>query len=997
MRFIVNAVAVTLISMTAGINQGICCSSFPAGFTAISATVRTDTSSTDTVQSKTPVDTNHVDPHAFIRNGVLPEKLSIYPFSSFQQALKGKVAGLYIQEPSGEPGSEMGMFIRGMPFPFTQHKDIYDAQPTVIVDGVPLIMDHPFAFNIQQYDFNRIGPATNILAAIDLNNIASITVLKDFADAAVYGPRAANGGVILIKTKAPVIGGRKISFNTYFGFVQRPRIYTTNGRYENSFRQPFYEEYATTDDKLNYPLYLRDSTNNAYYGPSDWTDLYYKNAFVRAASASLSSGTDRANFRFSAGNQQTNNTADNTRLDRYNAMFEINMLPVTWLTISSMISAARLERKRNTTLRDRYAEVQYLPDLSYPLPPNKHYYSQYLKEYDESIDQNLSNVITGYFRLNFKFASDFNFSSNFGFDYNEGLRDIFYPSTLMETVNYVSNYYGYNQRIIFDNTLTFHHSWQQKHDLTLEAGEVFQADANKYNYTYAYKGPNDLIKVNMLHSDPSKTAEYLSSKAFDRALINMFLDKQQHHLLSFYGRLAYRYKERLDFSVLLRADGSSSAQPDNWWSFSPTFSAGWDLKNALLQDKAAVSAFRIHASWGRVARLFTDDRFGEGPQYISDLSFSNNPVKFSYDAFPALSRPYNLGYVGYGLQWPYTDQLDVGLDLGLLDNRLNAVLDLYNKTDHNMLLGVPFAAEYGYNMAYKNGLQVRNRGVDLSLRAMVFPEGHRFQWIPGVNINYNNNTLQALPDGLDELIVGSGTQMLKTGHAIDQYWVLQNQGIYTDDAEVPLNPETHKPMSYRNIPLRKGDPKWVDMNGDYNIDDHDKVLKGHMLPAVSGEFDNDFFYGPFSLNLSFYYALGRRILNQEMSNHMDFANREGKIDMDAVKEITFWQKAGDETKYPRYNPWSTVIPYQPDQDLFLENGSFLKLRNISLQYDLTATKWWHKSSPINKLVVYLTVSNLFTLTPYSGGDPELAGFNGYDTGYGLPIPRTYTLGAKLDL
>src|SRR5690606_17393223 len=138
-------------------------------------------------------------------DGVAPENVSLYPYTSLQAMMTGNIAGMYVQEPSGEPGCQMSMFIRGTALPYTGQKDIYDSQPTVILDGVPLIMDHPFAFDIQQYDFNRIGPATNILSSLDPNNIASIEVLKDFADAAIYGPRAANGGVIVIKTKAPVI------------------------------------------------------------------------------------------------------------------------------------------------------------------------------------------------------------------------------------------------------------------------------------------------------------------------------------------------------------------------------------------------------------------------------------------------------------------------------------------------------------------------------------------------------------------------------------------------------------------------------------------------------------------------------------------------------------------------------------------------------------------------------------------------------------------------
>jgi TonB-linked SusC/RagA family outer membrane protein len=945
-----------------------------------------------------PVDTNHLKPAGFRNNSIDVGKAAIYPYSSLQQMLKGEVAGVYIQEPSGEPGTEMGMMIRGTAIPLTSHKDVYDAQPLVVLDGIPLIMDHPFAFDIQQYDYNRIGPATNLLSAIDPNNIASIEVLKDYAAAAQYGPRAANGGVIAIRTKAPVIGGRKIAFNTWFGMAQKPHVFTTNARYENDFRQPYYNRYASLDNILTYPMYLRDSTNKAYYGPANWTDLYYANQLIRGVNVSLSSGSELANFRFAAGNEQIKNPGDDTKMDRYNAMFEINMVPVRWLTMSAMINATRLERQRNRSLRDRFAGVEYLPDLGAPLPPNKTAYGAYLDEYNKSFDRNKTNSINGFFRLKAAISHDWNFMSSLSADYNEGLRDVFYPSTLMETINYVSNYFGYNQRVSFNNTLSYHHNFRHTHDLSVEAGQVFEADFNRYNYSYGYNGPNDLIKLNLVNSDPSGS-NYLLPKVFSHSLIYTFLDKQRHRLLSFYGRGVYRYKEALDFSVLVRSDGSSSAQPDNWWTVSPTFAAGWNVKNTLLADQQGISDFRLHGSWGRIARLLTDDRFGEGPQYLSDLSFSNNPLKFSYNALGALSRPYSTGYVGAGIKWPYSDQLDLGVDMSFLQQRISLSLDVYSKTDNNMLFNVPGGAEYGYTAIYQNGLKVRNRGTDLTIQGDVLPKTSKLRWLPSANINYNQNTLLALPGGATEVITGTGAnaRMLKVGSAIDQFWVLQNQGIYNREREVPINPATGQARTYKGTPLAAGDPIWKDQNGDNTIDDKDKVLQGHYLPQVSGGFSSDFTYGNISFSFTFYYALGKKILNQDMASHLDFVNHEGQIAMDAVKEITFWQKAGDYTRYPLYNPWSKVGAYRADQDLFLENGSFLKLRNISLQYDFTKARWWNKRSPLRGLAVYGTASNLFTITPYTGGDPELIYFNGVDNGYGQPISRTYTLGVKMDL
>ncbi|GEP93185.1 TonB-linked outer membrane protein, SusC/RagA family [Chitinophaga terrae (ex Kim and Jung 2007)] len=947
--------------------------------------------------AQTPVDTNTYKLTVFRKQSLDMQKAAIYPFNSLQQMLKGEVAGVYVQEPSGEPGTEMGMMIRGTAIPLVSHKDVYNAQPLVLLNGIPLTGDHPFAFDVKLYDYNRMGPATNLLAAIDPNNIASIEVLKDYADAAIYGPRAANGGVISIKTKAPVIGGRKISFNSWVGISQKPHISTTNAQYENAFRQPYYNRYATLENIIAYPTYLRDSANSAYYGPANWTDLYYRNKITRGVNASLSSGTQLANFRFAAGNEQTQNPGDNTRLDRYNAMFEINMVPVPWLTMSTMINATRLERRRNRSLRDRFEEMQYLPDLTSPLAPNKAAYAAYLDEFNQSFDNNRSNVINGYFRLKAQFSKDWSLTSSMVADYNEGTRDLFFPGTLLETVNYVSNYFGYNQRVGVNNTLSFQHLYNNKHTVSLEAGQVFEADYNRYNYSYAYNGPNDLIKLNQIVSDPN-SPDYTSPKAYQAALIAMFVDKQRHRLVSFYGKAGYKYRDVLDLMVLVRADGSSSAQPDNWWYTSPTFSVGYNLKKGLMADAGWLNDLRLHASYGRIARLMTDDRFGEGSQYASELSYNNNPYYYSYNGLAGLSRPYNSGYIGNGIKWPYSDQLDLGFDASLAGSRLNISLDVYNKSDNNMLMNIPGGYEYGYTSVYQNGMKVRNRGADLAIQANVLPGSSSLQWIPNANLNYNQNTLLALPGGIDQMVIGSGVnaRLLKVGNSIDQFWLLENKGIYNRERDIPVDPKTQRKLNYKSTPVAAGDPVWRDVNGDYSITDDDKVMKGHYLPKVSGGFGSDLTYRNFTFSFSFYFALGKQVLNQEMANKLDFINHEGQITMDAIKEITFWQKTGDYNRYPLYNPWSKVVGYRADQDLFLEDGSFLKLRNVSLQYDLTKIRTWSKRSPIHGLTIYGTASNLFTITPYTGGDPELIYFNGVDNGYGQPIPKSYTVGVKMD-
>jgi len=923
--------------------------------------------------------------------GKKPEELALYPAATLQQSLKGQAPGLYVQESSGEPGTLQPLFIRGLATPILSKRDLYQNQPLVVLDGIPLITDeHPFAFDLQQYDYNRIGTATNLLAGIDINNIEHIEVLKDLAGTAAYGPRGANGVIVLTSKQAGK--KRRISFNSYIGMAQKPSITTINGEYENNFRKQFYDRYTPNGSYSGddvYPLYLSDSLNTSYYGASDWTDSYYRNAMVYGIQADISGGSDRASFRFSAGNVKSSGVADGTGLDKYNAFFNVNIKPLTWLHFSAMVNGTRLNRVRNKNMRDRFAQMAYIPDLASPLAPNNESYRLYLDQFKNGFDDNFNNLVQGSGQLTLDLG-EFKATTRFSMDYNEGFRDLFYPRTLMEGNSYASNYYGFNQRIILDNFLTYQHTFKEKHLMSIEAGQSVQKDTYKYNYAYAYKGVNDFIKLNLLESDPDN-GNYLNPIAFPKPLVYKFLDRTRQNLVSYYAKGGYSFNDKYTASLIIRADASSNAQPTSRWLVTPVLSTAWNIKNDLLSANKLFSELSLRVSAGRLGKLNSFDNYAQGPQYTADAGFTGNLTAPGYNAFAVLTRPYTFGWVGYGIPWAYTDQLNAGIDFSFLKSRIRGSIDVYTKNDKNQLLGIPAYAEYGYSQAYEPGMNVNNKGMDFLVSADIIQGNKKvFSWTSSLNFNLNKNKLVALPGQRDEIMIGN--RLLKVGESIDQYWLLTNDGIYTADKDVPV--VDGKTMTYNGITLHGGDPKWKDLNNDNRIDNKDKTLMGHSLPKVAGSFQNKFTYKKWDLGVEMYFNLGRQIINQDMANRFNFINREGTIAMTSVKEITYWEKRGDYGKYPLYNPWSTVIPYRSDQDLFLENASFIKLRTVSVGYDLSD---FMKKKGMDKLYIYGTVNNLLTVTPYSGRDPELADYIGSDNGYGMPIPKIYTIGVRMDL
>lgn len=920
-------------------------------------------------------------------NAVHISSVSKLPLTSLQQFLKANNTGLFVNEPSGEPGVKQPMFFRGISRPMLSETDVFQNQPLVVVDGIPMIGEHPFAYAVQSYDLERIGPATNLFSNINIDLIESIEVLKDVAATALYGPNAAHG-VIVVKTKAyKADKTNRITVNMYTGLAQKPQVTTINGNFENNFRQQFYDLYSSNgqyDEGDSYPLYLSDSLNTNYFGRSDWTDSYYNNGFLHNLNVNLSGGGPRANFQFMAGSAQDKGVSDDTKLNKYYALFGLNMKPIKWMTFSTQANINRMDRNRNRNLRDRFAQMSYFPDLSAPLAPNKVIYDDYLSLYKKGFDDNKTNLVQAYANLQLDFGN-FHFLSTGMVDYNEGFRDQFLHSKLMESNSFASNYYGYNQRALFENKAYYDLEINEKSNLNLLIGNSLQWDTYRYSYAYAYKGVNDFIKVNLLEDD-ANNSNYLNPIAFPRELVFKFIDRIKHNLVSFYGKATFNYDQKFETSLVLRTDGSSNTQPDARWLFTPSLSSKWNLKNSYFKSNDLLKDLSVRMSLGRIGVTNTFDDVAQGPNYVSQIGFTGNQIVAGYNGMAALVRPYESGWVGYDLPWAYTDQGNLGFDFSSTKHNFFVSLDLYLKQTKNQMIAIPAFSEYGYKSSLQAGMNVQNVGFDLSL-GLDPVKRDQFRWSTVFNISHNQNKLQALPGDLDQLVIGN--TLLQVGKPIDQYWLLTNEGMYQSDAEVPIG------MTYNGIALKAGDPKWKDINGDNRIDDSDRTLQGHKLPVFFGNLRNTVTYGKWDFSFNLYYNIGRKVINQEMANKFDFINNEGSRNLDAIKEITFWEKRGDYSKYPLYNPWSTVMGYQMDQDLFLENASFLKLRSVTLGYNFTSLLNGDKQR-IKNGYAYVSANNLLTLTSYSGVDPETINYSGYDNGAALRIPRMYTVGVKFD-
>lgn len=783
-----------------------------------------------------------------------------------------------------------------------------------------------------------------------------------------------------------IMGGDNIFIRASGGMAIQPgKVKMTNAANERSFRMQFADQCINDEQRVAYlnrmPAWMDDLRDLNFYGTPDWADDYYSIAPLYNLGASIGGGGKMANYIFMLGYTGNNGVADNTKFGKLVTNIALNMTLADRFGVSCLINASRIARKGNRNLRDRYAEVEYMPDFSTPLAPAS--YRSYLDYYDEyNKNDNLNHFINGYLGLHYDWKKLY-LDTRLQLDYNTNSRHVYWPSDLMESVSFVSDYSGYNRRLSWNSKATYQLMVQEEHCFDFELQEIIQKDVQHYNYSKAYDGVDD-------------TKPTTNGGGFQ--YIHRFSDKMQNSLVSTLFSIDYNYKDRLGVKALFRSDGASNIQKDSRWLFTPAFSVSWNLKNHLFVNKKKLTDFSIKASWARIGRFLDNNRFAAGPQYTGEeLTMMGQPVVSSYYGYATVARPYNSGWIGYGIGWPYSDKWNVSADISLFNHRLNLGLEYYNNTDCDLITTVPVAQEYGYKYQYMSGMEVRNSGVELSLSGKIFNNPKGFTWESSLGIAYNHNELLKLPGGYDELVIGN--RKLKIGHSIDEFWLYQNDGIYTSDKEVPSVDGVK--LSMNSISFSKNDPKWKDMDRNNIIDENDKVLKGHILPPLTGNFFNQFKYDRFDLSVNLFFAFGHNALNYRSSQRYDFLALESSPSLESIKEIFFWQNTNDKNDYPIYNQMSGLNPYQAEQDLFLEKLWYLKLRSLTLGYTLPLRKTTRldkteKKSSLKDIYFYITANNLFTITDFSGDDPELVDFDGYYRGYGQPLSRSIVVGLKFN-
>ena len=925
------------------------------------------------------------------------------PTSSFDQALGGRIAGVNVSSGEGMPGGTMNIVIRG------NNSLTQENSPLYVIDGFPVE-----------------DPA--IASTINSNDIETFDVLKDASATAIYGARGANG-VIVITTKKGTIGKPKLTYDGNFGMQHITNTIPMMDAYEfvklqqemtptvveGTYLQEYEGKKWSLDDYRNIPQY-------------NWQDEIFRTAWMTSHNVSLTGGSEGVRYNASLSYYNQDGIVLNSNYKRMQGRmgttFSKNKLRgnITMNYSRTISSGASPSQNSYSGMNNLFYSVWGYRPVTAPDTP-----LDYLKNnlVDESINittdyrfnpyMDLLNTYrknyTNYLQINgyaeYEFKKGLKLKVSGGYTSDQRNQDVFNNSRTRygtPTSSDKINAEEVNSRRLTwlnENILTYQTNIKKKHFFNMLAGVSLQNSDYEYYSFKTVQIPSEVESqgmAGMKAGTPSTTRSVKTSWS----------------MLSFPARFNYNFKSKYYATASFRADGSSKFTGNNRFGYFPSGSLAWGfMEEDFMQSlKKVLSSGKLRVSWG----LTGNNRVGEYDTYalydilkdkIGDyISISSTPS----GVYPFENNTTNVGVVPVSLRnrdlkWETTEQWNVGLDLGLLDERISLTIDWYRKVTRNLLLDAPISYVNGYTSAMKNIGKVRNQGLEFTLNTTNIKK-RNFQWDMNFNISFNRNKVLELASGqtsmlsfakFDQNYNSQYNYIAKVNHPMGMMYGFIYEGTYKYE-DFDKNGENY--TLKRNVPYytsesntQPGMPKYADLNQDGVIDDNDRTIIGNGLPKHTGGFTNNFRYKNFDLNIFLQWSYGNDILNAnrllfESSNNMS-------------RDLNQFASYAD--RWTVDNPYSDIprATASSSNRVFssrvIEDGSFLRLKSVTLGY--TLPKKWLTKWKMDKARIFVAGQNLLTLTGYSGYDPEVSIREGALTP-GLDYsayPRAYTISLGINL
>ncbi|MCX6213082.1 TonB-dependent receptor [Spirosoma sp.] len=882
--------------------------------------------------------------------------------TSLDQALAGRAAGVQVTQASGQPGGAISIRIRG------GNSVNGGNEPLYVIDGFPVYSDNSTATS----GANR-GPATNALASINPNDIESMEILKDASATAIYGTRGANG-VVIITTKRGKSGQNNIDFETYYG-VQEPRrlIPMMNAK-----------EYATmvnearTNDGLA-PYYTADQLAGFGEG-TNWQKEIFRTAPIQNYQLTFSGGNAKTRYAISTSYFGQQGTIIHSNFNRISTRVNLDHSFTDRFRIGNSLTVSRTKADIVVTDTDGggntgvvLGALLFQPTLPVRNADGTFVNRSDLGEYGNPVAyaNEITNKSTTFRALGNIFAEydilkDLTARVSFGADVLMNKGDFYIPST---------NFYGLstkglgtaasvlNTTWLNENTLSYRHSFANKNSVNAVVGFTMQGSQAESVRASSQNFPNDILGPYNLGSGATINFPNTTNNSWG--------------LLSYLGRINYNIADKYLLTFTGRADGSSRFGLGNKYAFFPSGAIAWRVANeSFMRDQAVVSDLKLRASVGVT-----------GNQEIGQFQSLATLTNATYVLGEAVAIGYTPArFANPNLRWEKTTQFDAGLDASFLKGRLNLTLDAYYKRTNDLLLAVTVPWTSGFSTSLQNIGSAENKGLELAINSVNTTGA--FKWTSAFNIAFNRNKIldlgqitQFFSGGDSGHLKITNPSLVKVGEPIGRFYGYIADGVFRSTEEVSKSAQKS---------AKPGDRRYVDLNGDGVINASDRTYIGNAQPKFIGGLTNTFAYKGFELTVFMQYSYGNDIFNY---NKIELELPAGiqNLRKDVVDR---WSLTNPNGQYPRATTNRTI----EFSSQYIEDGSYLRARNVSLAYQIPSA--FLKRLRIRTARVNLSSQNLFTITNYTGYDPEVSRYGqtnlniGQDYG-GYPIARTVLLGLNL--
>jgi TonB-dependent starch-binding outer membrane protein SusC len=903
------------------------------------------------------------------------EQIEKVPVTVLEQSLQGRASGVDVINNDGSPGGGLQVQIRGV-------GSLGLTDPLYVVDGYPVS-----------------GGISNI----NPDDVASIDVLKDASSTAIYGNRAANG-VVIITTKRGRMNGIQISADAQVAIQAKPKEYKVlNAQQFGALAF----QHAAIDGYTPLPNWANADTLHE----ADWQNAVYQSGVRQQYNIALRGGSDKVSTAVSLGYFDQTGIVLGSKYQRFNVSANLDYTPLVWLRSSTSLkfSRANTDIPYATGGQGAGAGVGYLSKLPPTLDggnmltnliqsgPNYGFFNpnnQAVRNWGAGAvygiqtqdQQNLNNYFLGTTSLEVTLLPGLRIKTNFGVNTNEFSGYYFTPTDTRAFDQYGTgtstseNFYSQSSNNVFEwlweNTLAYTKTFGAN---TIDFVGGVSAQSNTFTQIMAQG--NNLVS-NQLR-DLSAVTD----------VTNLIGNQQTINLYSQFARINYSYLDKYLLTATVRRDGSSRFPPGEQYGVFPSVAVAWRMKEEnFLKNSRLFNDLKLRASYGQVGSQINAGNFAYLSQYTSGppaTSTNNNGYPFDHVYQPGLVLSQ---LPDSSLRWETSDQADIGLDAQFLNGKLTFTTDYYYKKSKDFLLNVPLPPQSGFASGYQNVGSILNQGMEF---AITYASGSGdFHWNVGLNLTTLDNKLLSLTNGLTSItnlatlgFSSTGSNNWSTfsktnvGGPVGEFYGYKTAGIFQNQKEIDQlnaisqakygvgnNYETTSGPTKSAVP---GDRKFVDVNGDGRITPDDEVALGSPVPKVYGGLTFSGNYKNFDFSIFLYGTYGNKIFNYQERTLESFGSSTGSVGIENIGLTYYqnaWTAANGNERYAQIdaNEWNANT--RPS-DIYVEDGSYLRLRNLTVGYTLP-NKIFTGGIPV-KIRVFFTGQNLFTITKYTGLNPEI--------------------------